>query len=150
MVLQLFVEIVCEAAHFFRLAFTKHKLYIHRSEEHWARYLELIKLNPRTDDKSKWIERRQEKTWTTFDNPIGEPDGCLLSSDLLEGLDNLNDQWLKDDGLFIFDDDNNRVRRQSIGNKFKTCSEDMFLTHQRWILSIRFAGIGEKQFYRIV
>jgi hypothetical protein len=140
MALQLFVEIVCEAAHFLKLAFTKHKLYIHRSEERWARYLELIKLDPRSDDESKWIERRQEKTWTTFDKPIGEPDWSWLSSDLFEGLDNLNNQWLKDDGLFIFDDDNNKSKAteywkqvQDLFKRHVPDSSEMDIIHKiRW------------------
>ena len=81
--LQLFLEIVCEAAHFFRLLFTPSALN---------------------------IDEDATTTWNSFDNPIGTPDWSNVSLQMLDELDKLNEQLFNNEGRTIFMDKDKAAR----------------------------------------
>jgi hypothetical protein len=58
----------------------------------------------RRQDKghAKWVEEIRERTWRHFYNPKKEPDWSLLSSGLVNDLNELNNRFLADDGLKMF------------------------------------------------
>jgi hypothetical protein len=92
LVSQLFVEIVSEAADFFRLLFTPSALHKDRNTRRQEKY-EACK------DK-KWQETCRQNTWNSFDNSEDEPDWSMVSDALLDALDELNGNML--DALTMF------------------------------------------------
>ena len=103
---QLFLEIVSEAAHFFRLLFTPCQLYVDEEPKRRKKYQAYINVQEDEEDisekKEKWITSLRKTTWKYFDNPTGTPDWSMVSVELLEDLDKLNERWLEDKGRYMF------------------------------------------------
>jgi hypothetical protein len=102
--LQLFVEIVREAAHFFTLLFTPCPLYLDKEPRRVKKFKDLRERKKLTDEEIQWLERIQRKTWESFDNPKEKPDWCMAPSLLLEALDELN-EGLGDGRLMFLDNE---------------------------------------------
>ena len=101
----MFVEIVSEAAKFFRLLFTPCALYVHKGKK-YIKYKRILK-NGGDDKDMEWLKVCRQKTWDNFDNPKGDPDWSKVSNELLDELDELNGRELERLGgsLFIYDRD---------------------------------------------
>ena len=98
------MEVIDEAAQFFRLLFTPCALYMDEDEARSKKYIENVQKMETLDEKQKSKhDTRVSKTWDTFDNPKGEPEWQLVCWELINKLDELNGQWLKDDGLRVFE-----------------------------------------------
>jgi hypothetical protein len=102
--LQLFVEIVCEAAHFLKVLFSPFALYVEQDLERSKKHKEYQKMQAGTEPKEllEWIESLQTSTWDSYDNPKGDPEWSMFTSLLLRELDKLNEQWLEEDGRLMF------------------------------------------------
>jgi hypothetical protein len=94
--LQLFVELVSEAASFFRLLFTPSTLYINEGEgERFDKYRRVSKKKGNNEGVLDWLEICRSKTWASFDKPKGDPDWSKVSNTLLDEFDKLNCKMLK-------------------------------------------------------
>ncbi|KAF8799686.1 hypothetical protein BYT27DRAFT_7316212, partial [Phlegmacium glaucopus] len=100
----LFVEIVSEAAAFFRLLFTPCVLWIDEEEGRRAKFKDLKAKKHRSKEDKRWLKEARQKTWESFDNPKGEPDfsDSMVSMEMLVKLDELNEKWDKDEGRLMF------------------------------------------------
>ena len=102
--LQLFVEIVSEAAQFFRLLFTPSPLHVHKKRVRFEKYKRIVKEQSDDEKENEWFIACRRRTWANFDKPKGDPDWSKVSDNLLDELDELNGKTLEGQGdMFNFD-----------------------------------------------
>lgn len=96
------MEVVSQAAHFFRLLFTPCVLWLDEKPSNRRKYVKIVnkaidKRSPKDDED---FNNYCGKTWASYDNPQGEPDWSMVPDQLLDELDKLNGEMLN--GLDMF------------------------------------------------
>jgi len=88
------VEIVSEAAHFFRVLFTPSALYMDEEPSRRIKFTQLTNKGEKSANDKNWLRTCWKRTWASFDSQEVEPDWSMASNSLLDELDELNGRML--------------------------------------------------------
>ena len=87
------MEIVSEAADFFRLLFTPCMLHLDEDHDIRKQFKKYLNANKEfTKEEDQWMRKVQMLTWETFDSLTGKLDWSMFAPTLLKKLDDLNKQ----------------------------------------------------------
>lgn len=131
--LQLFVEIVSQAAHFFRVLFNPYPLYLHETLERQLKFKQLYcRGYPQnlSDEEKDWFDQCITNTWASYDKLKGNPVWSMVSNTLLDELDKLNGEILDPLDLFTYwyEDEDDEKKTEFI-SQYWTKLEELLMEH---------------------
>ena len=76
-------------------------------EIEWSKYKKMARKSlsqSATLNETRRLENLRSSIWSSFDDQDGNPVWSMVSDSMIKALDKLNEQWVKDEGRYMFVD----------------------------------------------